>query len=94
MILKMFSVYDSKVGAYLSPVFARSTGEMLRSFEAAVNDSGHQFCKHAEDFTLFEIGDWDDQKCMFVLKETPVSLGVAIEFLKRDIDPAQLSLVK
>jgi len=83
MILKVFTVYDSKVGAYLPPMFLRSTGEALRAFEAAVNSSDHQFCKHAEDFTMFEIGDWDDQKCIFILKATPVSLGVAIEFLKQ-----------
>lgn len=35
---------------------------------------------------------WDDQKCQFVLKETPVSLGVAIEFLRRNVDPAQMVL--
>lgn len=94
MILKIFSVYDSKVGAYLPPVFLRSTGEAIRSVTTAANDSKHEFCQHAEDYTLFEIGHWDDQKCQFVLKETPVSLGVMIEFIRKEDPSGQLSLVK
>lgn len=94
MIYKMFSVFDSKVGAYMQPFFARSTNEAIRSFTQAANDSGHQFCKWAEDFVLFEIGAWNDDKCQFVLKDAPVSLGVALEFIKRDSDPSQMSLVK
>lgn len=81
MILKIFSVYDSKVGAYLTPFFCRSTGEALRAFEQAAKDSSHNFCKYAEDFTLFEVGSFSDEKCQFVMKETPVSLGKAIEFI-------------
>lgn len=91
MILKMFTVFDSKVGAYLPPMFLRSTGEAIRSFSSAVQDSSHQFCKHAEDYTLFEVGAWDDVKCQFVLKETPVSLGLAVEFLTRVAEPEFLN---
>lgn len=82
MIYKVFVVYDSKVGAYLTPFFSRSTGEALRAFEQAARDSSHSFCKYAEDFTLFEIGSWCDDKCAFVLKEAHVSLGKAVEFLQ------------
>lgn len=93
MILEIFAVYDTKVGCYLPPHFLRSVGEMLRAFEVAANDSGHQFCKHAEDYTLFHVGSWDDAKCIFILKETPIALGKAIEFIRREVHPGQLSLV-
>lgn len=94
MKLKVFSVFDSKVGAYLTPFFSRSTGEAIRAFTQAANDSQTQFCKFAEDFTLFEIGEWDDQNSKFELLASHVSLGKAIEFIHRDVHPAQLSLVK
>jgi len=80
MMLKIFSVFDSKVGAYMSPFFMRSTGEAVRAFTQAVSDKDTQFCKHPEDYTLFELGEWDDQTSKFDLKSTPVSLGLAIEF--------------
>lgn len=82
-MLKIFSVYDSKVGAYLPPMFLRSKGEALRAFAAAAQSSEHQFCKYASDFTLFELGSFDDEKCKFTLNSTPISLGVAIEFVRQ-----------
>lgn len=80
MKLKVFTVYDSKVGAHLQPFYARSTGEAIRSFSQAVMDTNTQFNKYPADFTLFEVGSWDDQSCVFDLNQTPVSLGLAIEF--------------
>lgn len=94
MKLKMFTVFDTKVGAYMQPFYARSTNDAIRSFTQAANDSSHQFGKWAEDFCLFEIGAFDDQTCGFELKDTPVSLGKAIEFIRRDSDPAQLKMVQ
>lgn len=84
MLLKIFSVYDSKVGAFMTPFFSRTNGEALRAFTEAANSSDHNFCKYAEDYTLFELGAWDDAKASFVLKETPVSLGLAIEFVRKE----------
>jgi hypothetical protein len=85
-MLKVFSVYDSKVGAYLQPMFFRSKGEAIRAFSSAVADTDHQFHKYASDFTLFELGSWDDLKAKFDLLPTPVSIGVAIEFLNTTDD--------
>lgn len=79
-VLKVFSVYDSKVGAYLNPIFLQSKGAAMRAFEDAVNSSDHQFYKHAADFTMFELGSWDEEKGKFTLHSTPISIGVAIEF--------------
>lgn len=83
-MLKVFSVYDSKVEAYLNPIFLRSKGEAVRVFSAAVNSSDHQFAAHPSDFTLFELGSWDEEKAKFVLHSTPISVGVALEFVKNE----------
>lgn len=80
MILKMFSVYDSKVEAYLPPLFYKSKGEFLRAFAEAVNDPKSNIGKYPSDFTAFELGSWDDHGSVFDLHKTPMSLGVAIEF--------------
>lgn len=81
MILKMFSVFDSKVGAYITPFFVPSVGHALRGFIEAASDSSNNICKYPADFTLFEIGEFDDSSCSFNLLSTPRSLGVAIELL-------------
>lgn len=61
MILKMFAVYDMKVGAYMPPFTMRSRGEAVRSFMDAVADKSGQFIKHPEDYALWSIGDFNDQ---------------------------------
>jgi len=80
MILKIFSVYDSKVKAFNNPFFQRTTGEALRSFMDACQKMDGNFYKYAEDYTLFEIGAFDDATAKFELYETPQSLGLASQF--------------
>ena len=84
-MLKIFTIYDSKVGAYMNPIFLRSKGEAVRSLEAALSDSNHIFSKNPEDFTLFELGSWDESNSKFVLHSTPISIGLVSEFVKRDV---------
>lgn len=80
MKIKLFSVFDSKVGAYMQPFYARTSGEAVRSFQDAIVREGSQFGTHAEDFTLFELGTWDDVSAQIEMLPTPHSLGVASEF--------------
>lgn len=54
--LLMFAVYDSKAEGFLRPFFAETRGLALRSFSDAANDPEHEMCKHAEDYTLFCVG--------------------------------------
>ncbi len=85
MLLKMYAIYDSKMEAYLQPIFARANGEALRMFAAAINEEDHNFNKNAADFTMMIVGEWDDQTAEVTNYKANVSLGNAMEF--RD-DPA------
>lgn len=80
MKLKMYSVYDCKVEAYLQPFFMRSKGEALRAWGQTVNDEQTQFCRHPADFTLFEIGEFEENSCKFKIYESKIALGTALEF--------------
>lgn len=82
MLSKIYCVYDCKVEAYLQPFFMASRGAAIRSFGEVVNDPKTQFNRYPADFTLFELGEYDDQNAKFVLHNAPVALGVAIEYLK------------
>lgn len=80
MKLKMFCVFDSKVQAFTTPFFQRATAEAIRSFQDEVNKPGSQIGKYAGDYTLFELGAWDDQTAAFEIYDTPTSLGLAVNF--------------
>lgn len=74
----MFAVFDSKAGAYLEPFFAPTRGVAMRSFEAACLSEGHSFARHAEDYTLFEVGEFhEDSGLVIPCDHGPVSLLTA-----------------
>jgi len=85
---KIFTIYDSKAKAYLTPFFMHEEGMALRVFIDCINDEKHQFGKHPEDYTLFNIGSWSDDKAKF-LTNNPIALGNGIEFVKEE-DQQQL----
>ena len=81
MIHKMFTVYDSKAEAYLQPFFSSTTGLAIRSFTEAVNQNDHQFSKYPEDYTLFEIGSYNDEDGSFDILDAKKSIGLAVDFV-------------
>lgn len=60
MIHKMFAVYDSKSESYTPPFYDHAEGRALRTFADCCNDKDHQFGKHPADYTLFNVGEFDD----------------------------------
>lgn len=82
MMQKIFTVYDSKLEAYMQPFFMSSKGQAIRAFTDTVNDPSTQFNKHPEDFTLFEIGEYDDQSGKVQNLPTANALGLALEYKK------------
>jgi len=87
MIHQIYTVFDSKVAGYLRPFFAQTKGAAVRDFSDAVNDPAHSFNRHAEDYTLFELGTFDDFNCQFIIHPTPLSIGKAQEFINPTIPP-------
>jgi len=60
MIHKIYSVYDSKAETYTPPFFQHREAMAIRTFSDCVNDPGHTFGMHPEDYTLFHLGEYDD----------------------------------
>lgn len=79
MILKLFSVFDSKVEAYMQPFFMASRGAAIRAFIDTASDSNSMICKHPGDYTLFELGSFDDSCAKFDLYSSNVNLGNALD---------------
>lgn len=89
MILKVFGIYDSKASAYLPPFMMKTIGEAERALSGHVNDPQHNFSKYAEDFTLFDLGSWDDSNAKYNLHSTPHSIGLLLQYKKHIVPASQ-----
>jgi len=84
MKVKMFAIWDDKAKAYLNPFCFPQTGQAIRVFTGAVNDKNTEFFKHAEDYTLFHIGDFDDATGQLTAA-THVELVVSAQQVKETV---------
>lgn len=71
MILKVFSIRDSKGEIYMQPFFQKTAGEAERSFKTLVQDDKSTVSKYPEDFDLYYLGEYDDQTGKFAALDTP-----------------------
>ena len=74
MITSIFSVYDSKTAAYLPPFYMPTKPAAIRAISDAVNNPDHVFFKHAADYHLYYLGEFNDQNCGFKIEEAPMNL--------------------
>jgi hypothetical protein len=80
-MLKIFTIYDSKVNTYKQPFTLNSTGEATRQFIDAINSPDSFLAKSPSDYTLFEIGTFNTDTGITTQLEAKISLGTAIEFI-------------
>ncbi len=79
---KMFTIFDEKAKAYLTPFFLPESGMAVRTFADCVNSETHQFGKHPSDYTLFTLGVWDDSDAQLNMFDRSISLGNGVEFIQ------------
>lgn len=80
MVTKMFTVFDSKSKAFGVPFFMPTVGMALRAFKDLASDPQTLLYRHPDDFSLYQIGEYDDANAT-VTNKTPLQmLAVASEF--------------
>lgn len=95
MILEIFSIFDSKAAAFITPFFSPTKGTGIRSFKQAANDPTNMFTIHAGDYTLFHLGTFYIETGKITMLDTPENLGLAITHQQPDRDDqALLEVVK
>ena len=67
MLLKIFTIHDAKAQAYLPPFYLQNVAVAMREFTDACNNPLHNFGKNPQDYTIFILGDFDDQDSLFDL---------------------------
>lgn len=83
MILKVFAVFDGKIGAFMRPFFDAHTGSALRSFEEACKEPSSPFAKFSSDFVLYEIGAFDDEKGILTHHNPLIQQATALEYSRK-----------
>lgn len=91
MITKAFACFDSKSVSFGVPFFNQVPAVAVRMFTDLVNDNTSIISRHPEDFTLFEVGSFDDIKGVLLPLGAPVNLGVASVFVSR-LSPKEVNI--
>lgn len=70
----IFTIFDSKAEIFLPPFYAINQGVAIRRCMATMRDLDHDFCQHAEDYTLFEIGTFNSLEGA-IESRPPIAVG-------------------
>lgn len=59
----IYSVYDNVTKMYSPPLLDVNNGSMMRNIQDILErDSNHPWSKFPDNYTLFNIGQWDDEE--------------------------------
>lgn len=77
-MLKIYAILDSKAAAFGNPFYMRSIGEAVRAFNDEAKKENSMVKNYPEDFTLFELGDYDQVTGIIKPLQAPKSIGNAV----------------
>ena len=81
------SIYDSKVRVWSFPQQFVNKGALARAWEETCNDTNSPFAKYPSDFTMFIVGEWDDETGQISMHQAPEPLGTAVQFVRAPLKP-------
>lgn len=81
MTLKIYSLFDEKAKMYSQPFYMAHDGLALRAFGDLVGDPKTTPGKYPVDFTLWKLGEFDDNSGIFCTVK-PEYLAKAVDFVK------------
>jgi len=80
MKVYVYNIYDEKARAFLRPFFMPTMAAARRAVATIVNgEDDHIFKTNPSDFTLFEIGSYDDNDGLITGYLNKLSLGCLVE---------------
>lgn len=95
MKMKMFSVYDSAAQAYVTPFFMHNKALAIRAFDDNVNsEQENNINKHPDQFSLHEVGEFDDANGIVTPYEKPELVTTARELVKPTTEDDLITQIK
>jgi len=80
MIYRVMSIYDSGVSVFGTPFHVNHVQHGIRYFQTLARHEKSDVSRFPSQFTLFELGEFDDQNGVITMHSAPVSLGLASSF--------------
>jgi len=71
MSIKVFVLKDDKHGTFKTPFFNTHVGDVLRSVEVALRDPKSTISQFPYDYSLWELGNFEESTGLFALLLTP-----------------------
>lgn len=82
MILKMFTVFDRKAVAHLTPFHARSDAEAIRILKETLLSGNSKLSQWPGDYHLYGLGEFDDQTGVVIGCDRPEPIASMEEILE------------
>lgn len=93
MKLNAYSIYDHKAKMYMRPFFVHNSAVATRTIADLVNDTTHEIGKHPEDYSLFFLGEWDDNTAAFDNEVGPTIVANCWELVDEHAGGPQIDLI-
>lgn len=71
---KIFAPFDSKLQVWMTPMFFQHSGQAERLWKDLCNEPNSTLSKYPQDFTLYQIGEYDDETAQLTSLAAPVQL--------------------
>lgn len=79
---RVFALHDSKAKVFGNPFFMPHVGQAVRNVQEAAKDSNSMLAKYPGDFTLFELGQYDEFTGVLVAAPTLVNHGLVSSLIE------------
>jgi len=83
MKYKSFAIYDGLAELFSHPFHTYNKNTAVRGFAEQVNRPDSQYAKHPTDFSLHEVGEYDDKTGLMTPLTAPQRIGLASEFIEQ-----------
>lgn len=80
--MKLFAVRDLKADSFGAPISVATKGLALRSFQDVCLDARSEIAKYPEDYSLFELGDYDPNSGVIVSHQAPKHIVSAVSVIQ------------
>jgi len=76
----VYAVRDLKAASFIFPHFDITHGQAIRGFGDSVRNPKSPFGLHPEDYSLYHIGEFDEEQGILIPIKVPVLLSSATDF--------------